>query len=163
VIPSERQAGEPEDPRSAPVTGGEPNGSGTGVTAGGQERRQPAGQLHLLDDVAGNKVVQTYLALADQFTAQLGYTEHGYRHANLVGRIAFNILDRLGRDRHLAELAGVAGYLHDVGNVVSRQNHPQTSALISMPILTEMGLTTEDIGLVIGAIGNHEEEMSNAV
>ncbi len=125
------------------------------------ERR--SGQLHLLDDVAGNKVVQTYLALADQFTGQLGYTEHGFRHANLVGHIAFNILDRLGRDRQLAELAGVAGYLHDVGNVISRRNHPQTSALIAMPILAEMGMSTEDIGLVIGAIGNHEEEMGNAV
>jgi metal-dependent HD superfamily phosphatase/phosphodiesterase len=128
-----------------------------------QEGRRPVGQLHLLDGVASNKVVQTYLALADQFTAQLGYTEHGFRHANLVGRIAFNILDRLGHDRHVAELAAIAGHLHDVGNVISRQNHPQSSALIAMPILAETGLTVEDIGLVIGAIGNHEEEMGNAV
>ena len=121
------------------------------------------GEPRLLDQVAGNRVIQTYVALADQFTGQIGYTEHGFRHANLVGHIAFNILDRLGHDRHLAELAAVAGYLHDVGNVISRHNHPQTSALIAMPILSELGMTTEDIGLVIGAIDNHEEELGHPV
>src|SRR6266540_2249985 len=116
-----------------------------------------------LDQVAGNHVIQTYIALADQFTGQLGFTEHGFRHANLVGHIAYNILSRLGFEPHQAELAAVAGYLHDVGNVVSRQNHPQTSALIAMPILTELGLPVEDIGLVVGAIGNHEEELGRPV
>ena len=128
-----------------------------------QARGAEAGEPRLLDQVAGNRVIQTYVALADQFTGQIGYTEHGFRHANLVGHIAFNILDRLGHDRHLAELAAVAGYLHDVGNVISRHNHPQTSALIAMPILAELGMSTEDIGLVIGAIGNHEEELAHPV
>ena len=126
-------------------------------------RGAPASEPRLLDQVAGNRVIQTYVALADQFTGQIGYTEHGFRHANLVGHIAFNILDRLGHDRHLAELAAVAGYLHDVGNVVSRHNHPQSSALIAMPVLAELGMATEDIGLVIGAIGNHEEELGHPV
>src|SRR6187455_3022636 len=104
------------------------------------ERRPSAGELRLLDQVAGHQAIQTYIALADQFTGRLGYTEHGFRHANLVGHIAYNILDR-----HLAELAAVAGYLHDVGNVISRQNHPQSSALLVLPILTELGMPTEDI------------------
>ena len=128
-----------------------------------QARGAEAGEPRLLDQVAGNRVIQTYVALADQFTGQIGYTEHGFRHANLVGHIAFNILDRLGHDRRLAELAAVAGYLHDVGNVVSRHNHPQSSALIAMPVLAELGMATEDIGLVIGAIGNHEEELGHPV
>jgi uncharacterized protein len=132
--------------------------------SGGLKPSPPAtGEVRLLDQVAANKVIQTFMALADQFTGRLGYTEHGFRHANLVGRIAFNILDRLGHDRHLAELAAVAGYLHDVGNVISRQNHPQTSALIAMPILSDLGMAIEDIGLVLGAIGNHEEELGHPV
>jgi uncharacterized protein len=126
-------------------------------------RGAEAGEPRLLDQVAGNRVIQTYVALADQFTGQIGYTEHGFRHANLVGHIAYNILDRLGHGHHLAELAAVAGYLHDVGNVISRHNHPQTSALIAMPVLAELGVATEDIGLVIGAIGNHEEELGHPV
>ena len=132
--------------------------------SGGLKPSPPAaGEVRLLDQVAANKVIQTFMALADQFTGRLGYTEHGLRHANLVGRIAYNILDRLGHDRHLAELAAVAGYLHDVGNVISRQNHPQTSALIAMPILSDLGMAIEDIGLVLGAIGNHEEELGHPV
>ncbi|HJW36059.1 MAG TPA: HD domain-containing protein, partial [Actinomycetes bacterium] len=102
--------------------------------------RRPTAELRLLDQVAGHQVIQTYIALADQFTGRLGYTEHGFRHANLVGHIAYNILDRLGYDRHEAKLAAVAGYLHDVGNVISRQNHPQTSALLAIPILAELGM-----------------------
>ena len=127
------------------------------------ERRPPGGELRLLDQVAGTKVVQTYIALADQFTGQLGFTDHGFRHANLVGHIAYNILARLGHESRVAELAAVAGYLHDIGNVVSRQNHPQSSALIAMPVLTELGLPVEDIGLIVGAIGNHEEELGRPV
>jgi metal-dependent HD superfamily phosphatase/phosphodiesterase len=127
------------------------------------EPRPQGGELRLLDQVAGNKVVQTYIALADQFTGELGFTEHGFRHANLVGHIAYNILSRLGYDERQAELASVAGYLHDIGNVVSRHNHPQSSALIAMPLLTEMGLPVEDVGLVVGAIGNHEEELGRPV
>jgi uncharacterized protein len=127
------------------------------------ERRPPGDELRLLDQVAGNKVVQTYIGLADQFTGQLGFTEHGFRHANLVGRIAYNILARLGHETRVAELAAVAGYLHDIGNVVSRHNHPQSSALIAMPVLTELGLPVEDIGMIVGAIGNHEEELGRPV
>jgi metal-dependent HD superfamily phosphatase/phosphodiesterase len=127
------------------------------------ERRPQGGDLRLLDQVAGHKVVQTYIALADQFTGHLGFTEHGFRHANLVGHIAYNVLDRLGFEPRLAELASVAGYLHDIGNVVSRRNHPQSSALIAIPLLSELGLPLEDIGLVIGAIGNHEEELGRPV
>lgn len=117
----------------------------------------------LLDQVAEHPVIITYLQLADQFTAELGYTEHGLRHANLVGRIAYNVLDRLGYETRLAELAAVAGYLHDIGNVVSRHDHAQSGALMVLPILAELGLPATDIGVVLGAIGNHEEETGHAV
>jgi uncharacterized protein len=127
------------------------------------ERRPISAERSMFDQVVSHPVISTYIELADQFTGQLGFTEHGFRHANLVGRIGYNILHRLGFEPHVAELAAIAGYLHDVGNVVSRHDHPQTSALIALPILTELGMATADIGLVIGAIGNHEEEMGHAV
>jgi len=127
------------------------------------ERPPVSAEPRLLDRVASNRVVQTYLTLADQFTGQLGYTEHGLRHAGLVGAIASNILGRLDYDRHTAELAAVAGYLHDIGNVVSREHHPQTGALLAQPLLAEAGLPPEDVGLVMGAIGNHEETLGQPV
>jgi metal-dependent HD superfamily phosphatase/phosphodiesterase len=127
------------------------------------EQRPVNAERSLFDQVARHRVISTYIELADQFTGQLGFTEHGFRHANLVGHIAYNILSRLGYEPRLAELAAIAGYLHDVGNVVSRHNHPQTSALIALPILAELGMEPADIGLVLSAVGNHEEEMGHAV
>lgn len=117
----------------------------------------------LLERVAGHPAIATYMQLADDFTGRLGYTEHGFRHAGLVGGVARNILLRLGHDRHTAELAELAGYLHDIGNVVARHDHPQSSALLVLPILTELGLPPSDIGQVIGAIGNHEERDGHAI
>lgn len=127
------------------------------------ERRPVSTEPRLLDRVASNRTVQTWLTLADQFTGQLGYTEHGLRHASLVGAIAYNVLDRLDYDQHTAELAAVAGYLHDIGNVVSREHHPQTGAVLVQPLLADAGLSPEDVGLVMGAIGNHEETLGQPV
>lgn len=117
----------------------------------------------LLDQVRAHPGIATYLELADEFTGALGFTEHGSRHANLVAAIAYNVLDRLGFDPHQAELAAVAGYLHDVGNVVSRHDHPQSSALIALPVLSELGFPARDVGFVLSAVGNHEEELGHAV
>lgn len=126
-------------------------------------RKPPPEVQELLGAITRHPAIATYLEMADDFTEALGFTEHGPRHANLVGRIAYNILDRLGVDQHLAGLAAVAGYLHDIGNVVSRHNHPQSSALLALPILQEVGLSHRDVAYVIGAIGNHEEELGHAV
>ena len=63
----------------------------------------------------------------------------------------------LGYDSRTAEVASIAGYLHDIGNVVSRFTHPQIGATMSFVLLEEMGFEAEEIGTIIGAIGNHEE------
>jgi uncharacterized protein len=126
------------------------------VSVADRETAQQTRPRTLADQVAEHPVIATYIQLADQFTAELGYTEHGLRHANLVGRIAYNVLDRLGYQTRLAELAAVAGYLHDIGNVVSRHDHAQSGALMVLPILAELGLPATDIGVVLAAIGNHE-------
>ncbi len=117
----------------------------------------------LLEAVRSHPAVQAYLHLADRHLAELGFTEHGERHASLTSAIARNILERLGYGAHLAELAAVAGYLHDVGNVAGREGHTWVGALIAMRVLEELGLSPEDIGVVMGAIGNHEEPHGQAV
>jgi len=92
----------------------------------------------------------------------LGYTEHGFRHANLTARIAFNLLTRLDAGEHSANLACVAGYLHDVGNMVSRVNHGQIGALLVYDVLKDR-MPTADLAKVMAAVGNHEEEFGEAV
>ncbi|MBW3561459.1 MAG: HD domain-containing protein [Actinobacteria bacterium] len=92
-----------------------------------------------------------------------GYTEHGFRHASLVGRIAHNVLKHLGQDPDICELAALAGYLHDVGNVVSRANHGLSSAWIAHDALQRVGVDPYRTGIVVSAVGNHEERYGTSV
>jgi metal-dependent HD superfamily phosphatase/phosphodiesterase len=93
----------------------------------------------------------------------MGLTEHGFRHANLVGRIAHNVLKHLSFDDELCELAAVSGYLHDVGNVVARTNHGLSSAWITYDALRRLEVDPYRIGLVLSAVGNHEEEHGSII
>lgn len=110
-----------------------------------------------LRDVRGNEKIRAYIEKANEQMAAIGYSEHGLRHAALVAAIARNICLDLGLDARVAELAAIAGYLHDIGNCVHRAYHPQIGATMSMQLLDEMGMAAREIAVVIGAIGNHEE------
>lgn len=93
----------------------------------------------------------------------MGYTEHGLRHAELASNISKNVLERLEYPKRMAELAAIASYLHDMGNVVNRHSHPFISALLAERILGEMGMPYEEIGIIMGAIGNHDENSGEIV
>jgi metal-dependent HD superfamily phosphatase/phosphodiesterase len=116
-----------------------------------------------IEDVKAHEGVQTFIVLADRYLGELGYTEHGFRHAGLVSKIAFNVLARLGYEERMRELGAIAGYLHDMGNFVSRTMHSQTGAAITYDVLRDLGMTYAEVGVVLAAIGNHEEEFGNPV
>ncbi len=107
--------------------------------------------------------MKVYVRKADEALAEIGYTEHGERHVGLVANIARNILKRLGYSEREAELAAIAGYLHDVGNGVNREQHAQTGAVMAMTLLEKMGMPDIEIIKVIGAIGNHHENDGESV
>jgi len=123
---------------------------------------QPGSTISL-SDVRAHDGVQTFIALADRYLGELGYTEHGFRHANLVSKIAYNVLHRLGFDDRTSELGAISGYLHDMGNFVSRTMHSQTGATISYDLMRDLGMSYGEIGVVLGAIGNHEEDFGRPV
>jgi metal-dependent HD superfamily phosphatase/phosphodiesterase len=75
-----------------------------------------------------------------------------------VAHIAYNILDRLDFPERMCHLAAIAGYLHDSGNLVHRDMHAQSSAFIAMHVLERLGMSHDEVALVMGAIGNHEED-----
>ena len=116
-----------------------------------------------LDRVRKDDEVQALIKKADENLAQLGYTEHGPRHASLVASIAENILLRLGRPRREAELAAIAGYLHDMGNGISRLDHGIAAALLTRDVLYRLGMPVSEYVEVMCAVGNHEEEYGEAV
>ena len=119
--------------------------------------------LVTFESVREHPRVKVYVRSADQALAEIGYTEHGERHVGLVAHIAYNILKRLGYPEREAELAAVAGYLHDIGNAVNRDHHAQTSAVMAMQLLAEMGMADVEIARVMGAIGNHHENDGDPV
>ncbi len=114
-------------------------------------------------DLKNDHEIIVYLTRSTQYLSSLGFTEHGQRHALLVSNRAFKVLEWLNCQRRDCELAAIAGYLHDIANLVNRYNHGGAGAVMAFQILSRMGMPPEEIALVISAIGNHEEERGNAV
>ena len=111
-----------------------------------------------LNDVKQNEKIAELIAKSDEYLGVIGYTEHGDRHCSLAASIAYNIMIRLGKGERQAQLAAIAGYLHDMGNVINRDYHAQTASVMAMSILSEMGMRFSDIVEVIADIGNHDEK-----
>ncbi len=109
------------------------------------------------EEVRNNEAVKTYIQKADESLIALGYTEHSFAHVTKVAKIASDILLTLGYSERDAELARIAGYLHDIGNVINRIDHAQSGAVMAFRILDKMGADPEDIATIITAIGNHDE------
>lgn len=111
-----------------------------------------------LDALRNNKKARLYIEMADKYLETIGYTEHGFRHTDIVSKTAYNILKKLlfnGRD---AELAAAAGFLHDIGNMLGRNNHHKMGAILAKEILEESGYDLRDIPRIMMAIVIHEED-----
>ncbi len=108
--------------------------------------------------VRSDAEVQAYILKANRSLGVLGFTEHGFRHVGLVSNIARNVLRLLGHDGRHQELAAIAGYLHDIGNIDSRHGHASTGSMLAYPILTRLGMSPEDKAVILGAIGSHGDD-----
>lgn len=113
--------------------------------------------LITFQDVKASQEIKTYIRGADASLAALGYTEHSFAHVTKVAQGAADILSQLGFDDHTTDLARIAGYMHDIGNVVNRVNHALSGAVMAFQILSNMGMPAEDVAMVTSAIGHHDE------
>lgn len=104
-----------------------------------------------------DEAVKVYIAQADAALNALGFTEHSFAHVTQVAERAGYILETLGYDQRMVELAKIAGYLHDIGNVINRVDHSQSGAVMAFRILDRLNFPPEEIATVISAIGNHDE------
>ncbi|CFX94505.1 HD domain [Syntrophomonas zehnderi OL-4] len=116
-----------------------------------------------LENVKNNQLIESFILKGNEHLGAMGYTDHGKLHIGLVSEAARDILLQLGYDSRTAELAGIAGYMHDLGNVVNRNRHSQSGALIAMKILRRMEMKPEEISIICAAIGNHDEGSGHAV
>ncbi len=108
-------------------------------------------------DIKNNELVNTYIHYADQTLEALGYTEHSFAHVTLVAERAGYILETLGYPERTVELAKIASYMHDIGNMVNRIDHSQSGAIMAFRVLDHLKFAPDEIGMIIPAIGNHDE------
>ena len=115
------------------------------------------------DDIKNNTAIRTYIEEADKSLIALGFTEHSFAHVTRVASTAQYILRTLDYSEREIELAKIAAYLHDVGNLVNRIEHSQSGAIIAFRILDSLGMPPEETAVIVTAIGNHDEGTGVAV
>jgi len=115
------------------------------------------------EQIKNNKDIKTYITEADKTLISMGYTDHSFPHVVKVAETAAFILTELGYDDRKIELAKIAGYLHDIGNIVNRDGHSQSGAVMAFRILDNLGMDAAEISSVVSAIGNHDEGNGVAV
>lgn len=109
------------------------------------------------EQIKQDESIRTYIRRSDETLAALCYTEHSFAHVGRVAELAGEILTVLGYSAREVELAKIAGYLHDIGNLANRSEHSQSGALMAFRILDNMGFSADEISTVVSAIGNHDE------
>ena len=92
------------------------------------------------NDIKNSSSVKTYIEYADKSLSALGYTEHSYAHVGRVAHMAAELLSALGYEEREVELVKIAGFMHDIGNLVNRDAHSQSGAIMAFGILDEMGM-----------------------
>ncbi len=115
------------------------------------------------EDVRRDPNITCYINQADKVLGVLGFTEHAFPHCLRAAETAGMVLSTLGYSKREAELARIAGYMHDIGNVVNRIDHAQSGAILAFRLLDRMGMKAEEIAQIISAIGNHDEATAVAV
>ncbi|MDD6311109.1 MAG: HD domain-containing protein [Firmicutes bacterium] len=109
------------------------------------------------EEIKQNDTINTYIRTADESLNALGFTEHSFAHVTLVAERAGYIMETLGYSARYVELTKIAGYMHDIGNLVNRVDHSQSGAVMAFRILDHSGFIPEEIAPIVSAIGNHDE------
>ncbi len=109
------------------------------------------------EELRSNEEIKTYITRADESLRALGYTEHSFAHVCKVADTVKYLLEKLSYSAHDVEVAQIAAYLHDIGNLVNRADHSQSGAIMASRLLDRMGMCAEDLSTVVTAIGNHDE------
>lgn len=140
-----------------------PNGQNGEASENQRPAKAPKYRELTFSEIKSDPEVLALIEAADRTLAAIGYTDHGLKHIARVSNRAMRIVRDLNLTEREAQLAGIAGYLHDIGNVVHRDGHAQSSALMAFNILTRRNMDPAEIGLIMAAIGNHDEGIGEAV
>lgn len=109
------------------------------------------------DFVKNNAELNTYIRKADEALGAMGFTEHSFAHVTKCAVEAGNLLEALGYDARTVELTRIAGYMHDIGNMINRNGHAHSGAIIAFQLLQKWGMDPAEIAAIVTTIGNHDE------
>lgn len=109
------------------------------------------------ENIQKDPAIRTYIQQADASLIALGYTEHSFAHVTRVAETTGYILRTMGFPDRTVELGKIAGYLHDLGNLVNRVSHSQSGAIMAFRLLDKLGFEAGEIAIITTAIGNHDE------
>lgn len=115
-------------------------------------------QRMTLKEIQKDPTISAMVSQANLCLEAMGYTDHGPRHVGYVARITSDILKKLGYPQRTVELGAIAGWVHDVGNLINRKGHAQLGAAMLLPVLREMGMDLQEVLKICTAVGNHDEE-----
>ena len=87
------------------------------------------------DEIKKNKEICECLRKGDENLGVLGYTDHSAAHCTMVAKRAAYILKKFGYSEEDIELVKIAGFMHDIGNVVNRKHHAEYGAILANEIL----------------------------
>ena len=107
------------------------------------------------DEIKKNKEICECLRKGDENLGVLGYTDHSAVHCTMVAKRAAYILKKFGYSEEDIELVKIAGFMHDIGNVVNRKHHAEYGAILANEILKKTDISMK-------AIGHHDESTGGA-
>ncbi len=109
------------------------------------------------EQIKKDESIRIYIEKADRSLKALGFTEHSFAHVTKCAEVSGYILKTLGYSERTVELAKIAGFMHDIGNLVNRVEHSQSGAVMAFRILDKLGMDATEIAEIVTAIGNHDE------
>ncbi|WP_099204025.1 HD domain-containing protein [Scatolibacter rhodanostii] len=115
------------------------------------------------DDIYKNEAVHAYIKAGNQNLGAIGLTEHGFAHAKRSSNYARDILKELDYPQRTCELAAIAGYMHDIGNVINRSDHAHSGAMMAFQVLNNLQMPPDEIAIICAAIGHHDEKTAYPV
>jgi metal-dependent HD superfamily phosphatase/phosphodiesterase len=113
--------------------------------------------MFTLNDVKKDPQVLNFISQTEEALLALAYTDHGLRHTDIVSNRAMKIARDIGMSPREAELSGIAGFCHDMGNFMTRTYHHYFGALLFHQIF-QKDFLPEEMSTIMQAIANHDKK-----
>lgn len=115
-----------------------------------------------LEEIKKHSGIKECIKKSEQYLNNLGFTDHGFRHINIVSDRAKMLAKTIGLNKKEQELAAIAGYCHDMGNFLQRTEHCFAGAMLFSQFFFNKE-DTVDVFEIVQAINDHDEEKHEIV